>query len=621
MCGIAGIISFGSGRAVALDELKGMADSLAHRGPDDEGFYQDPSGQLCGLAHRRLSVIDLASGQQPLCNADQSLWIVYNGECYNFVELRETLQAKGHQFKTNCDTEVVLHLYEEYGADCVDHIRGMFAFAIWNQKTQQLFLARDRMGQKPLYYGCHQGRFIFASECKAILKTKDFPRRANFDAISKYLILQYVPAPQTAFMDIQQLPLANTLFIDRENFTQPNVRRYWSVPSDTSFAGNFSQAVEQVRAELAEATRLRLRSDVKLGTFLSGGIDSTIITGLMAQSGQQPVTTCSIGFEEKMYNELPLAREVSDHYQTQHHEFTVDPQCTETIEQLSHFYDDPFADCSALPTFHLCRLARSQVTVALTGDGGDETFGGYDRYRALRLAQHFRRNRLLGWLGKRLPGGQLRSRCQNLKRFLSAVPLPVDQQYLQWLSVFSPESLAKLLTHSSGDHHNLLANYFKLGTDSRGVMAEAMVCDTNRYLPGDLNTKIDRASMAFGLELRSPFQDHKVIELAMSLPVQWRINGSISKNILRQSCRDLIPATINTQPKRGFGVPVGQWFRGPLREMFCDLVLSSQAMGRGYFHKQAIQTLLEENDQKQTDHGHRLWSLLMLELWHRNYLD
>lgn len=632
MCGIAGIVNFGSQKPPALNELRRMAAALTHRGPDDEGFHLDETSGICGLAHRRLSVIDPAGGHQPLSNPAGTLWISYNGECYNFQELRGQLEAKGHAFQTSCDTEVVLRLYEVYGERCVEHMRGMFALAIWDQSQQRLFLARDRLGQKPLYYALHKGRFIFASECKAILQTEGFPRQVNDAALGPYLLLQYVPCPLTAFKNIRQLEPAHTLTVDARNFDHPVSKRYWSMLTETGFNGCFTQAVEQVRTELAEATRLRMISDVPLGAFLSGGIDSTIITGLMSGAGDQAVTTCSIGFEEKMYNELPLARQVSERYQSRHHEFIVSADGAATVEQLAQVYDDPFADCSALPTWHLCRLAREQVTVALTGDGGDELFGGYDRYRALKLAQRMQRHGWLRWLAnrrfwQRSSGGEQRSRLRNLKRFMAGVNLPVDRQYLYWLSVFSSERLNELLVseviqnHSPDMYQNYLANDF--GSDSNGNtrIHKAMECDLHRYLPGDLNVKTDRASMAFGLELRSPFQDHRVAELAMSLPVSWKIKGGVGKYILRQACGNLIPASINRQPKRGFGVPVGQWFRGPLREMFCDTVLAQRAAQRGYFHRAAIETLLQENDRSVEDHGHRMWALLMLELWHRNYID
>jgi len=637
MCGIAGIVNFGSDVPTERSELELMAQALVHRGPDEAGIYLDPVTGRCGLAHRRLSIIDLPGGKQPLANQDRTLWISYNGECYNFQQLRRRLQANGHQFKTNCDTEVVIHLYQEYGEKCLDHIRGMFAFAIWDQKKQQLFLARDRLGQKPLYYAHHKGRFIFASECKAIVQTDGFPRRPDRKAIGQYLLLQYVPFPLSGFADIKQLGPAQSMTVNAANHNSPATRRYWSIPSEPSFRGSFSQAVEQVRAELTEATRLRLVSDVPLGAFLSGGLDSTIIVALMSQAATEPVKSCAIGFGEQRYNELRYARLAARRYNCDYEEHIVQPHCQEAIEQLSLYYDEPFADCSALPTFYLSRLARKKVTVALTGDGGDECFGGYDRYRALALAARINRYRLLrrlagGRIWQQMPAGQYRSTLRRLKRFMTAARLPVERRYLKWMALFDPDMLGDLLTqtvaHDSAAASygwDYLADFFgpnePAGRESSSPLGQAMWADGNTYLPGDLNTKIDRAAMSVGLELRCPFQDHKVVELAYSLPAVWRHDGRRSKYILRRACGDLLPGAISRRRKMGFGVPVGQWFRRELRERFVETVLSDRAVQRGYFNRRAIENLLAENDHKREDHGHRLWALLMLELWHRRYID
>ncbi len=632
MCGIAGIISFDSSKPITTDELQRMAAALVHRGPDESGIYLDSRTGHCGLAHRRLSIIDLAGGQQPLANEDQTVWICYNGECYNFPQLRRDLEALGHKFKTNCDTEVIVHLYEQYGSHCVDHIRGMFAMAIWDCARRQLFLARDRMGQKPFYYGMHRGRFIFASECKAILQIHGFPRRPDRRAIGQYLLLQYVPYPQTGFADIKQLPPAHTLTLSVDNFNKPTPSRYWSIPTEPTFEGSISDAAEQLRSELTDATKMRMISDVPLGAFLSGGLDSTIVVGLMSRLDSNRVKTCSIGFEESLYNELPYARLAAKRFNCDHSERMVQPNCLETIEKLSYYYDEPFADCSALPTFHLSHVARARVTVALTGDGADECFGGYDRYKAMKISQQFNTALLLKWLARqrfwdRLTTGEHRSRLRNIKRFVQATPLPPSQRYLKWLAVFDPDMFAALLRGDglTAPGQDYLDRYFKknnaFSSEPDRVMAQAMLADGNTYLPGDLNTKIDRASMSIGLELRCPFQDHKVVELAYSLPTCYRHSGKTSKYVLRRACADLLPGKINRRAKKGFGVPVGQWFRRELRQMFTDTVLSARALDRGYFQQQAIESLLMENDQKHDDHGHRLWSLLMLELWHRRYID
>ncbi|MBN1765521.1 MAG: asparagine synthase (glutamine-hydrolyzing) [Sedimentisphaerales bacterium] len=638
MCGIAGIIDFEGTNKPTHDELHRMATYLVHRGPDESGLYLDPESQLCALTHRRLSIIDLKHGRQPLCNEDETIWITYNGECYNFLQLRQTLQKLNHRFKTNCDTEVIVHLYEEYGPDCVNHIRGMFAFAIWDQKSRQLFLARDRMGQKPLYYAVHNGRFIFASECKAILQTNNFPRQCDRESIGHYLLLQYVPPPRTAFADIRQLPPAHTLTFSPGNFNDIEPRRYWSIPQNAETGENeisrksLAESAEHLRSELQEATRLRMISDVPLGAFLSGGLDSTIIVGLMSQINNDPVQTCSIGFEEVLYNETPFARQAAQRFNCDHTEQIVKPDCLDTIEKLSYYYDDPFADSSALPTFHLCHLARNKVTVALTGDGGDECFGGYDRYRALKLAEQMKTSRILTWMARRgfwdkIAGGEHHSFWHRLRRFTSALSLPASQRYLKWIAVFDPDMIRQLVQKNMSiippwDYLDpFFQNSYAYENSLSRVMAQAMLADGNTYLPGDLNTKIDRASMSTGLELRCPFQDHKVVELAYSLPTTYRHNGKTGKLILRHACDDLLPEKIKHRKKMGFGVPVGHWFRHELRPLFIDTVLSGHAIQRGYFKRQAVEQLLQENEQKQNDHGHRLWSLLMLELWHRNYID
>jgi len=646
MCGIAGIVNFSAGlatgapaAAITAGELQRMAQVLSHRGPDESGIYLEKKTGRCGLAHRRLSIIDLDTGQQPMGNEDGTVWISYNGECYNFAELRNALIAAGHRFKSKSDTEVIIHLYEQYDGSCVDYIRGMFAFAIWDERRGRLFLARDRMGKKPLYYGIHQGRFIFASQCKAILQVEGFPRRPDLKAIGDYLVLQYVPSPQSGFADIKQLPPAHTLTVNFDNFSAPEIRRYWSIPPEPVFKGSLAEAAELVRAELAAATKMRMISDVPLGAFLSGGFDSTIVVGLMSQASDQPIKTCTIGFTEQSYNELPYARLAARRFSCDHDEHVVTADCQDAVEKLSFYYDEPFADSSALPTYYLSHLARSKVTVALTGDGGDECFGGYDRYKALYLSELVAASRVFSPLAGRrfwqkIPTGEYRSFWRAIKRFMAATGLPPSQRYLRWMAVFDPDVLGHLLSESMARSCDNLAGrwgyfteYFN-STNSPGRseaarirMQQAMYADGNAYLPGDLNTKIDRASMSIGLELRCPFQDHKVVELAYSLPVHYRHNGLMSKVVLRRAFKDLLPASIRRRRKMGFGVPVGRWFRKELRQIFMDTVLSAKASQRGYFQKKAIETLLEENDRGQEDHGQRLWALLMLELWHRRYID
>lgn len=610
-----------------------MAGTLSHRGPDGLDVFIDRETQICGLAHCRLIVIDPVGGKQPLSNEDDNLWITYNGECYNFPELRQQLENAGHKFKTRSDTEVVLHLYQEYGPECVQHMRGMFAFAVWNRKDRQLFLARDRMGQKPIYFAVHQGRFIFASEPKAILESREFPRRVNSQAIMQYLLLGYVPANMCAFADIHTLPPAHTLTVNTDNFNQPTYSRYWQIDPPGQFEGTFDQGCEALQAELKEATRMRLISDVPLGAFLSGGIDSTIVVGLMSQLTDRPVSTCSIGFREKRYDETRHARHVAQTFGCDHEQYIVEPDNIGLIEKLSFYYCEPFADSSALPTCQLAAVAKPRVTVALTGDGGDECFGGYDRYRAVILSERIKRSRFLSWIARRKIWGKIstsehHSKFRQLKRLMTAAALPLPKRYLTWMAVFNPDAINQICTDQWRSLAAQIANWdFFQGAFSNTESApcelagQAMHLDACGYLPGDLNTKIDRAGMAVGLELRCPFEDHKVVELAHSFPAAWRHNGSAGKVILRRAFTDLLPSRISARSKMGFGVPVGKWFRGPLHDMFVDIVLGSRLKRRGYFDTRQLELLFDQHKKGHEDHGHQLWALLMLELWHRHYID
>ncbi len=621
-------MNIGERSGVAREELERMGSVLSHRGPDDAGVYIEAEGGRCGLVHRRLSIIDLAGGHQPMSMEDRALWICYNGECYNYRELRKDLEGKGHRFRTACDTEVVLHLYAEYGEKCVKYIRGMFALVVWDERDGTLFLARDRMGQKPLYYGEHEGRLIFASEIKAILQAEGFPQAVDYESLGHYFLLGYVSAPKTAFRDIRQLPPGHTWKLSPQH-TDSRPQRYWELPGEARCGRTFEQACDEVRETLREATRLRMISDVPLGAFLSGGIDSTIIVGLMSGLEERAVNTCSIGFETDLYNELPLAEAVARRYETTHYYEIVKPDCAATVEKLGEIYDEPFADSSALPMYHLAHLARRQVTVALGGDGGDECFGGYDRYRAMLLAETLRKTPLLRqalpWLSRCLgKGGEYRSLLTRVNRFVSAAALPAMERYLRWIAIFSPEMARKIVGDGSGTTvcerlECLPGNTNDIG--SGDPAAWAMGFDGRYYLPGDLNTKTDRATMSASLELRSPFQDHKVVELAYSLPRAFRHDSSKGKRILRAAFADLIPPAIAQEPKRGFGVPVGEWFRNELRSALMDTVLSERARQRGVINTAFVEKMAAEHEEREADHGPRLWSLLMLELWFRRYVD
>jgi len=627
MCGITGILD-GSGRGIHRLDMERMTETLRHRGPDEGGVWISKDG-VCGLGHRRLSIIDVAGGHQPMGNEDGTVRITYNGECYNFAELREQLQGMGHIFQTRCDTEVIVHLYEQYGRECTRHLRGMYAFGIWDERKQELLLVRDRFGQKPLYYAWAQNRFLFGSECKALLEAEGTLRKPDLQSISWYLLLGYVPAEQTGFSEIRQLPAGCCMIVKPEKPGDARIERYWELPREAGFAGTYEQAVEQVRQVVTEATQMQMVSDVPLGAFLSGGLDSSILVGLMSRAKGEPVRTCSIGFEESQYNELPFARLAAQHFGSEHTDRIVRADSAATAEQMSYYLDDPFADSSALPTFHLSKLTREKVTVALTGDGGDECFGGYDRYGALRLAERCRKLSVLRWLANRkvwgkISAGEYRGFRRRLKRFLAGINLPAERRYVQWLSVFEPERIGQMLSEAVPPEvdrmWDCMADFFT-GKDTEAKVAGAMRADGLWYLPGDLNVKTDRAGMAWSLDLRSPFEDHVVAELAYSLPSAWRHGGRRGKRILRDAFGELLPPAIRNREKKGFGVPVGKWFRQELKGMFVDVVLSEQALDRGYFRPGAVEELFLQHQAGRDDHGQRLWSLLMLELWHRKWID
>ena len=615
MCGIAGIISFGE-RLVEVSDLERMVGVLRHRGPDESGTYVSPDGR-CGLGHARLSIIDLAEGQQPMSNEDGTVWISYNGECYNFAELRKELISSGHKFRTNCDTEVVVHLYEQHGEDFVQHMRGMFAVAIWDENKRELVLARDRMGQKPLFYFAGNERLIFASEPKAILAVEDRLSRVDKVAIAEYLLYGYIASVSSGYMRIAKLMPGGMLKIsvDKPDFEQNS---YWHIPTNRKFKGSYKDAVQQVRETVTEAVRIRMMSDVPLGSFLSGGIDSTIITGIMSKFSGEPVKTCGIGFEEGLYNELVYSRVAAEAFGCDHVEHIVKPNCVETVQKLVEYYDEPFADSSALPTFHLCRLTRERVTVALSGDGGDECFGGYRRHKGVQAAAMVRHNIFLRLIAgmkcwKKISSSEHHSRLHYLKRFMASASKPVHECYINWLGVFEIDILADIMKDPPMD---VLAMPAECCFNNEADKASAaMYFDGMHYLPGDLNTKVDRASMAHSLEVRSPFEDHKVVELAYSLPVKWLVGGKNGKKILRDAFADILPPEIRDRGKMGFGVPVGKWFRSELREMYADTVLSGSLVNDGMIKGTTAEKLMLDNDHHLTDNGDKMWALLMLQQW------
>ena len=628
MCGICGKYNYASGEPVTREEMKRMSDLLVHRGPDDEGFRV--AGPL-GLAMRRLSIIDLSTGNQPISNEDGSVWIVFNGEIYNFQALREMLAEKGHVFRTKSDTEVIIHLYEEKGLEFVKELRGMFAIAIWDGAKQRLVLARDRMGKKPLFYAFN-GKFLaFASELRALMSVGGLERDIDLRAVDAYLTLQYIPSPLSIFKNVKKLPPASILVLEKGGIF---VKKYWSLPLNGERPElPLAEIKERLYNEVMEATRIRLISEVPLGAFLSGGIDSSVVVALMARSSDQPVKTFCIGFKEAEFSELRYARQVAEMYGTKHTEFIVEANMADVLEKLVRHYGEPYADSSALPSYFVSRETRKSVTVALNGDGGDEAFGGYLRYVAMKLDSYWRAmpgfvKRPLLEASRLLPQKAPYGFFWRAAKFLR-VSLHHGQgrRYLSTVSFFGPDDKAGLLSpefeaalgENSGYGERYITDLFDsaAGQDLQNTLSYV---DFNSYLPDCLMTKMDIASMANSLEARSPFLDHKVIEFAWSLPGSLKLKGlSGTKWILKETFKEMLPKEIYKRGKMGFGIPLGPWFRGELKDYWAGVCLSEKALGRGYFNRDRLFRLWDEHQRGARDHGYRLWALLMLELWHKEF--
>ncbi|MBA2524825.1 MAG: asparagine synthase (glutamine-hydrolyzing) [Pyrinomonadaceae bacterium] len=626
VCGIVGLVR-SDGLDVDEALLGRMCNAIRHRGPDDDGFYVNGS---VGLGMRRLSIIDLKSGQQPIHNQDRTAWIIFNGEIYNYRELRETLEKLGHTFYTNSDTEAIIHAYDRYGADCPKHLRGMFAFAIWDERTQELFLARDRVGKKPLLYAQANGQFIFGSEFSALLLHPGIGRDIDFQALDHYLSFMCVPAPLTAYRAIRKLEPGHTL---RWRKGDLRIERYWQPDFSKKIDVGEEEAGERAIEILRDAVRVRLMSEVPLGAFLSGGVDSSAVVALMSEVSSEPVKTFSIGFEEQDFSELHHARRVAEHVGAEHHEFIVRPDALEVLPSLVEHYGEPFADSSAIPTYYVARETRKHVTVALNGDGGDESFAGYERYTAMRLAEaYFRlpavvRGSLVEPAVGLIPTSEgRRSRVRDAKRFLRAASLPKVDRYLRWVSVFDRDAKADLYSDSFRNETanvraaDLLDPWFAKANGA-GIVDAALLADIMTYLPNDLLVKVDIATMAVSLEARSPFLDHHVIEFAASLPERLKLRGLTTKYLLKRVLKKLLPAENLQRRKMGFGVPIGHWFRGELQPFLRETVLSEKALKRGLFRPQAVKQLVERHTRSERDYSHQLWTLLMLELWFQRFID
>ncbi|HLM62314.1 MAG TPA: asparagine synthase (glutamine-hydrolyzing) [Pyrinomonadaceae bacterium] len=627
MCGIVGIANINS-RSANREIIERMNTCIVHRGPDEDGFYI--KGNV-GLAMRRLSIIDLAGGQQPIFNEDRTKAIVFNGEIYNFQQLKKDLERQGQKFYTNSDTETIIHLYDRYGADCVQHLRGMFAFAIWDEKEKSLFIARDRVGKKPLLYS-HQpnGDLIFGSEFRSLLAHPDVSREVDYQAIDNYLSYLCVPAPQTAFKQIRKLEPAHWL---RWKDGQIEIKRYWQPDFSKKIKISEEEAITETTRILREATKLRMISEVPLGAFLSGGVDSSIIVALMAQESSRPIKTFSIGFEEQDYSELKYAKQVAEHIGAEYHEFVVKPDALEVLPILVKHYGEPFADPSALATYYVSRETRKYVTVALNGDGGDESFGGYERHLAMRLAEKYHnipkilRQTFVEKLIDAIPTSEIkRSRFRDAKRFVKAAALPKTERYSRWVSTYRPEDKLELYTEefrqkiSGHDCYRIFDEWFSKANGS-GVLDATLLTDMMTYLPNDLLVKVDIASMAVSLEARSPFLDHQLIEFAASLPENLKVKNLELKYLLKKIAAKLVPREAIYRRKMGFGVPVSHWFRGEMKDFVKQILLSEKFAGRGICNPKYVERLVNEHIEAKEDHGWKLWILIMLELWFQEFID
>src|SRR5438874_1006888 len=616
MCGITGFVDTELSPNRAEQLIDSMCQVIRHRGPDDHGIWV---GDGAALGSRRLSIIDVAGGHQPIFNEDQSILIVFNGEIYNYLELRKELQERGHHFDTNSDTEAIVHAYEEFGDDCVKHLRGMFTFAIWDRKRQRLLAARDRFGKKPLNYYWDGEKLIFGSEIKSILEA-GIPREVNHFALDEYLVYCCVPAPNTLFRGVMKLPAAHILVYENR---QISTKRYWELPFTPTCRDDEATAIERTRALLKEAVEVRLMSEVPLGAFLSGGIDSSIVVGLMSSMMSQPVKTFSIGFEEDDFSELPYARQIAQHFGTDHHEFFVRPELVSVLPQLVWAYDEPFADASMLPTYYVSKLAREHVTVVLTGDGGDEIFGGYTPYRREWLVSRIppMLRSLLAFGSRFMPDGM------RGKKRLGGLPGNLPDRALQSCMLFTAESRSSM--YSPGyfpqvrdyNPYERLTGEFRAVSDL-DVTAQLQYVDVRAYLTNDILVKVDKASMFNSLETRAPLLDQYLAEYVASLPSAIRTRNGVLKYLLKRVAADLLTAEILTRRKQGFGVPIKHWFRGDLNGYAYELLLSSRAQQRGIFDPEFIRKILQAHASTTLmNYSSAIWTLLCLELWFQIYMD
>ena len=630
MCGITGIFDTRGTKAVDRAVLQRMNDSQFHRGPDEGSLHIEPG---VGFGHRRLSIIDIATGQQPLFNEDGSVVVVFNGEIYNFQELIPALQALGHVFHTKSDTEVIVHAWESWGEDCVKRFRGMFAFVLWDRNRQTLFMARDRLGVKPLHYALFDdGTLLFGSELKSLMAHGGLKCDIDPLAVEEYFALGYVAEPRTIFKQARKLSPGHALAIHRGNAVgEPSP--YWDVRFTLDAQLGAQDAAVELVERLRESVKLRLISEVPLGAFLSGGVDSSAVVALMAGLSDEPVNTCSIAFDDPAFNEAAFARTVADRYRTNHRVETVESDDFDLIDTLARLYDEPYADSSAIPTYRVCQLARKHVTVALSGDGGDETFGGYRRYRLHLMEERMRaalpagiRQPLFGLLGRAYPKAYWAPRVLRAKTTFEGMARTSVEAYFHSVSILRGPMRARLF---SAAFKRELAGYSaqqvfddhacRAGTDD--PLALIQYLDLKTYLVGDINTKVDRASMAHSLEVREPLMDHKLVEWLATLPSSLKVRGQEGKFLLKKAMEPMLPDDVLYRPKMGFSVPLARWFRGPLRQRVRDAVLGERLACTGWFNRNYLQHLVDAHQSGASDYSTPLWALLMFEAFLRNVVD
>ncbi len=630
MCGITGIFDTRGGSEINRAVLQRMNDSQLHRGPDEGSLHIEPG---VGLGHRRLSIIDITTGQQPLFNEDGSVVVVFNGEIYNYQQLIPELQALGHVFHTKSDTEVIVHAWESWGADCVKRFRGMFAFALWDRNRQTFFMARDRLGVKPMYYALlDDGKLLFGSELKSILAHGGLKRDMDPMAVEEYFALGYVAEPRTIFTQAKKLSPAHTLTVRRgQALAEPAA--YWDVRFTLDNPMSLEDAQGELVERLRESVRLRMIAEVPLGAFLSGGVDSSAVVAIMAGLSNEPVNTCSIGFDDPAFNESAFAQMVADRYQTNHRLEIVKSDDFDLIDTLARLYDEPYADSSAIPTYRVCQLARKHVTVALSGDGGDESLGGYRRYRLHMMEERMRsaipegvRRPMFGALGRIYPKADWAPRMFRAKTTFEGLARNSVEAYFHSVSIlrnpmrdslFSPRfktALAGYNAQAVFDRHAAQA-----GTDD--PLALIQYLDLKTYLVGDINTKVDRASMAHSLEVREPLMDHELVDWLATLPSSLKIHGQEGKYLFKKSMETHLPNDVLYRPKMGFSVPLARWFRGPLKQRVKDAVLGDRLASTGWFNADYLRHLVDAHQSGARDYSSPLWTLLMFEAFLRNVVD